>query len=88
MIRKILVVLSTTAMLISGAMFTVSAQDEPTPEQIAISATETRQGLFKLFYFNLLPIAAMAQGAPFDADIAELFKILPRGAKVIVRASN
>lgn len=24
----------------------------------------------------------------FDADIAELFKILPRGAKVIVRASN
>jgi cytochrome c556 len=71
MIKRVLIVLSAAVMLISGAMFTVSAQDGPTPEEIAISATETRQALFKLFIFNLRPIAGMAQGAPFDAAIAE-----------------
>lgn len=71
MIKRVLVMLSAVVILVSGAMFTVSAQDGPTPEQAAAAAADTRQALFKLFVFNLGPIAAMAQGAPFDAEVAE-----------------
>ena len=71
MIKRVLVMLSAVVILVSGAMFTVSAQDGPTPEQAAAAAADTRQALFKLFIFNLRPIAAMAQGAP-------LMRKLPR----------
>jgi len=71
MIKRVLLVVSSTALLAAGLMFTSYAQDGPTPEQMATGATETRQGLFKLLRFNLVPIAGMAQGAPFDAAIAE-----------------
>jgi len=71
MIKKALVLVSALAMLVSGTMFTASAQDQPTPAQMAAAATETRQSVFKLLYFNLIPIAGMARGAPFDAELAE-----------------
>ena len=71
MIKRVLVVISALAILASGLLFAASAQDGPTPQEQAEAATETRQGLFKLLVFNLLPIAGMAQGAPFDAEVAE-----------------
>lgn len=71
MIKKALVLISALAILVSGTLFTASAQDEPTPEQMAARAAETRQSVFKLLLFNLLPIAGMAQGAPFNAELAE-----------------
>jgi len=71
MIKKALVLVTALAMLVSGTLFTASAQDGPTPAQRAAGATETRQSVFKLLLFNLLPIAGMAQGAPFDAELAE-----------------
>ena len=71
MIKKALVLVTALAMLVSGTLFTASAQDGPTPAQRAAGATETRQSVFKLLLFNLLPIAGMAQGAPFNAELAE-----------------
>ena len=71
MIKKALVLVSALAILVSGTLFTATAQDEPTPEQMAARAAETRQSVFKLLLFNLLPIAGMAQGAPFNAELAE-----------------
>lgn len=71
MIKRFLVMLSAVVMLVSGAMFTVSAQSGPTPEQVAAAAADTRQALFKMLVFNLGPIVGMARGAPFDAEIAE-----------------
>ncbi len=57
----------------AGAFLTASAQQqEPTPEQLAISATETRQGVFKLLSYNMGAISGMARGTvEFDAAIAE-----------------
>ena len=71
MIKKALILISALAMLVSGTLFTASAQDGPTPEQMAAAAAETRQSVFKLLLFNLRPIAGMAQGAPFNAELAE-----------------
>jgi cytochrome c556 len=71
MIKKALVLVSAFALLVSGALFTASAQDAPTPAQQAAAAAETRQSVFKLLYFNLIPIAGMARGAPFNAELAE-----------------
>ncbi|MBL4819680.1 MAG: cytochrome c [Gammaproteobacteria bacterium] len=71
MTKKILVLLSALAIISSAVLFTVSAQDTPTPEQRAVMSAETRQGLFKLLGFNLGPIVGMAQGAPFNAELAE-----------------
>lgn len=49
-----------------------SAQDTPTPEQLAQNATETRQAVFKLLSFNMGTISGMARGSvEFDAAIAE-----------------
>jgi cytochrome c556 len=48
-----------------------SAQQEPTPEQVAAFAVESRQSLFRMLRFYIAPIAGMAQGAPFDAAVAE-----------------
>ncbi len=71
MIKKVLVLISALAMLVSGLVFTTSAQDDLTPEQRAAAAADTRQAVFKLLRFNLIPIAGMAQGAPFNAELAE-----------------
>lgn len=58
--------------LASVVVMTASAQqDEPTPQELAAAATETRQAVFKLLAFNMGPIGAMARGAEFDAELAE-----------------
>ena len=49
----------------------VAAQEGPTPEQQAVTATENRQAVFKLLGVNIGPIVGMARGAPFDAAVAE-----------------
>lgn len=69
--KRVLVVLSALAILASGVLSTVSAQDAPTPEQQAAGAVDTRKAVFKLLRFNLIPLVGMAQGAPFDAAVAE-----------------
>jgi len=71
MIMKIIV--STFALLATGVVTTSFAQqEEPTPEELAIGATETRQALFKLLSYNNRPISGMARGTvEFNADIAE-----------------
>ena len=63
---------ATAAILVSTSfMLVVNAQD-PTPEQQAQRATETRQSVFKLFSYNLGTISGMARGTvEFDAEIAE-----------------
>lgn len=57
----------------AGAFLSASAQQqEPTPEQLAVSATETRQGVFKLLSYNMGAISGMARGTvEFDAAVAE-----------------
>lgn len=47
------------------------AQDEMTPEQRAAAAVDQRKSLFKTLGYNLRPIVGMAQGAPWDAEVAE-----------------
>lgn len=67
-------VLGSGLLLLSAtAIFTATAQQEaPTPEQLADSATETRQAVFKLLSFNMGTISGMARGTiEFDAAIAE-----------------
>ena len=69
MLRKAVtaaVILATTSFMLA-----TNAQD-PTPEQQAQRAAETRQSVFKLFAFNLGTISGMARGTvEFDAEIAE-----------------
>lgn len=67
--KKFLLVLA--GLIASSMLYVSSAQDELTPEQLAADAAETRQSVFKLFRFNIGPIVAMTQGAPFDAELAE-----------------
>lgn len=69
--KRVVVLVSALLVTASGAFFSVLAQDEMTPEEQAASAVDTRQSLFKMLRYNLVPIAAMAQGAPFDAEVAE-----------------
>lgn len=69
--KRILVLVSSMAILASGLLSTVSAQDAPTPEQQAAAAVDTRKSVFKLLRFNLIPLVGMARGAPFDAELAE-----------------
>lgn len=61
--------------LLAAVTLAVSVQaqdDEPTPEELAQSATETRQAVFKLLAFNMGPIGGMARGqVEFDAALAE-----------------
>jgi len=50
----------------------ISAQEAPTPEQQAATATKNRQAVFTLLGVNMGPIAGMARGTvPFDAAVAE-----------------
>lgn len=59
----------TVAMVLT---ITANAQNSPTPEERAMTATETRQAVFKLVGYNMGAISAMARGeAEFDADIVE-----------------
>ena len=67
--KKFLLVLA--GVIASSMLYVASAQDELTPEQQAADAAETRQSVFKLFRFNIGPIIAMTQGAPFDAELAQ-----------------
>lgn len=60
--------------LLAAAMaVSVQAQDDaPTPSELAQSATETRQAVFKLLGFHMGPIGGMARGqVEFDAALAE-----------------
>ena len=57
-------------MIASSIVFTSYAQDM-TPEEQAAAAVDQRKSLFKTIRYNLGPIAGMAQGAPFDAEVAE-----------------
>lgn len=68
--KKFVVLASALLVALSGITFTAVAQDM-TPEQRAAAAVDTRQSLFKILRFNLAPIAGMAQGAPFNAEVAE-----------------
>jgi len=68
--RKIATLLSAIAMIASSIVFTSYAQDM-TPEEQAAAAVDQRKSLFKTIRYNLGPIAGMAQGAPFDAEVAE-----------------
>ena len=68
--RKIAVLLSAISMIAFSMAFTSYAQDM-TPEEQAAAAVDQRKSLFKTIRYNLGPIAGMAQGAPFDAEIAE-----------------
>lgn len=56
----------------SGLISVSAQQTEPTPEQLAAQAADTRQSLFKLLRYNLNTISGMARGTvEFDAAIAE-----------------
>ena len=68
--RKIAVVISAMAIIVYSTMFTSFAQDM-SPEEQAAAAVDQRKSLFKTIRYNLGPIAGMAQGAPFDAEVAE-----------------
>lgn len=54
----------------SGLLFVSSAQDM-SPEEQAAAAVDQRKSLFKTIRYNLAPIAGMAQGAPWNAEVAE-----------------
>ena len=62
------IILATALSLLASS---VSAEEGPTPEQQAATATENRQAVFKLLGVNIGPIIGMARGAPFDAAAAE-----------------
>ena len=50
----------------------ISAQEAPSPQDQAVTATENRQAVFKLLGVNIGPIVGMARGAvEFDAALAE-----------------
>ena len=69
MIKKVI----TAAAIVASTSFmlAVNAQD-PTPQQQAEQAAETRQSVFRLFRYNLGAISGMARGTvEFDAEIAE-----------------
>lgn len=64
--------ISITAALGLMLALNTTAGESPSPLELAQSATETRQAVFKLLYFNFRPIAGMARGrVEFDAAIAE-----------------
>ena len=69
--KKLAVLVCTVVVAASGSLYSAFAQDDMTPEERAAQAVDTRKALFKMLRFNLVPIAGMAQGAPFDAEVAE-----------------
>jgi cytochrome c556 len=71
MIKKALVVATAAVVFSTAIVTTANAQEAPTPEQVAAGAADTRQSVFKLLRFYLVPLVGMARGAPFDAELAE-----------------
>ncbi|SVB46546.1 uncharacterized protein METZ01_LOCUS199400 [marine metagenome] len=69
--KKNVALISVFLILGSGFFFTAFAQDAPSPEEQAAAAVDQRKSLFKTIRYNLAPIAGMAQGAPFNAQVAE-----------------
>ena len=69
--KKNVALISVFLILGSGFFFTSFAQDAPSPEEQAAAAVDQRKSLFKTIRYNLAPIAGMAQGAPFNAQVAE-----------------
>ena len=69
--KKNVALVSALLILGSGLVFTAFAQDAPSPEEQAAAAIDQRKSLFKTLRYNLGPIAGMAQGAPFNAEVAE-----------------
>ena len=68
--KKVLVLTTVTFGLLLA--LTANAQEAPSPEEMADTATANRQAVFKLLGFNLGPIVGMAKGSvEFDAAIAE-----------------
>ena len=64
--------ISLLGLLGSALAFTAAAQEAPSPEEQAESATATRQAVFKLLGFNIGPIVGMArEEMVFDAAMAE-----------------
>ena len=93
--RKIAVVISAMAIIVYSTMFTSFAQDM-SPEEQAAAAVDQRKSLFKTIRYNLGPIAGMAQGAPFDAEVAErnarriavMATMIPKSASTAVHVSQ
>ena len=69
--KKNIALVSAFLILGSGLFFTAFAQEAPSPEEQAAAAIDQRKSLFKTLRYNLGPIAGMAQGAPFNAEVAE-----------------
>ena len=69
--KKVLVLISALCVSVSGMLFIASAQSDMSPEEQAAAAVDQRKSLFKTIRYNLIPIAGMAQGAPWDAEVAE-----------------
>lgn len=69
--KKVLLLVSALCVAVSGTLFIASAQNDMTPEERAAAAVSQRKALFQTIRFNLVPIAGMAQGAPFNAEVAE-----------------
>ena len=69
--KKNVVLVPVFLILGSGFFFNAFAQDVPSPEEQAAAAVDQRKSLFKTLRYNLAPIAGMAQGAPFNAQVAE-----------------
>ncbi len=68
--KKVLTLISAAVVAVSGLWFVASAQDM-TPEEQAAAAVAQRKALFQTILYNLRPIGGMAQGAPWDAEVAE-----------------
>lgn len=69
MIRK---VFAAGLIAVGSSFLLVTNAQDPTPQQQAQQAAETRQSVFKLFGYNLGVISGMARGTvEFDAQIAE-----------------
>ena len=66
--KKLVALLSAVAVV--GVTYNSIAQDMM-PEEQAAAAVDQRKSLFKTIRYNLGPIVGMAQGAPFDAEVAE-----------------
>ncbi len=67
-----MVLVSTLVLLSIGFVLTTAAQEAPSPEERAETATVNRQAVFKLLGVNIGAIVGMARGqVPFDAAIAE-----------------
>ena len=69
--KKNVALISVFLILGSGFFFSAFAQDVPSPEEQAAATVDQRKSLFKTLRYNLAPIAGMAQGAPFNAQVAE-----------------